>query len=211
MSLHVFLGGARVNQRDVLRSSSRTPLHCAASCNSVHLCKMLVESGAAIFATTISDVETAADKCEEMEEGYAQCSQFLYGGSTRAFDGRPGNANKFVARERGIAVVALTAPPSLSGVQEKLGVMNKGLVYALWDYTAQHPDELSFSEGDALAVLRRSDDMETEWWWARLNDHVGYAPRNLLGVRTHKMSGHTALHRHLLSSQINSRVHRYAP
>ncbi len=58
----------------------RTPLHCAASCNSVHLCKLLVESGAAIFATTISDVETAADKCEEMEEGYIQCSQFLYGG-----------------------------------------------------------------------------------------------------------------------------------
>lgn len=58
---------------------NRTPLHCAASCNSVHLCKLLVESGAAIFASTISDVETAADKCEEMEEGYIQCSQFLYG------------------------------------------------------------------------------------------------------------------------------------
>ncbi|TNM95880.1 hypothetical protein fugu_016963 [Takifugu bimaculatus] len=127
-------------------SDGWTPLHCAASCNSVHLCKMLVESGAAIFATTISDVETAADKCEEMEEGYTQCSQFLY------------------------------------GVQEKLGVMNKGLVYALWDYTAQHPDELSFSEGDALAVLRRSDDVETEWWWARFNDREGYVPRNLLGL-----------------------------
>lgn len=61
---------------------NRTPLHCAASCNSVHLCKLLVESGAAIFASTISDVETAADKCEEMEEGYIQCSQFLYGKST---------------------------------------------------------------------------------------------------------------------------------
>jgi hypothetical protein len=60
-------------------SGSRTPLHCAASCNSVHLCKQLVESGAAIFASTISDIETAADKCEEMEEGYIQCSQFLYG------------------------------------------------------------------------------------------------------------------------------------
>lgn len=60
-------------------SVSRTPLHCAASCNSVHLCKQLVESGAAIFASTISDIETAADKCEEMEEGYIQCSQFLYG------------------------------------------------------------------------------------------------------------------------------------
>lgn len=58
---------------------TRAPLHCAASCNSVHLCKLLVESGAALFSTTISDVETAADKCEEMEEGYLQCSQFLYG------------------------------------------------------------------------------------------------------------------------------------
>lgn len=135
--------GVNVNAAD---SDGWTPLHCAASCNSVHLCKMLVESGAAIFATTISDVETAADKCEEMEEGYTQCSQFLY------------------------------------GVQEKLGVMNKGLVYALWDYTAQQPDELSFSEGDALTVLRRRDDTETEWWWARLNDHEGYVPRNLLGL-----------------------------
>nr|XP_019940116.1 PREDICTED: apoptosis-stimulating of p53 protein 1-like isoform X3 [Paralichthys olivaceus] len=135
--------GVNVNAAD---SDGWTPLHCAASCNSVHLCKMLVESGAAIFATTISDVETAADKCEEMEEGYTQCSQFLY------------------------------------GVQEKLGVMNKGLVYALWDYTAQQADELSFSEGDGLTVLRRRDETETEWWWARLNDREGYIPRNLMGL-----------------------------
>ncbi|XP_035250724.1 protein phosphatase 1, regulatory subunit 13Ba isoform X2 [Anguilla anguilla] len=135
--------GVNVNAAD---SDGWTPLHCAASCNSVHLCKMLVESGAAIFATTISDVETAADKCEEMEEGYIQCSQFLY------------------------------------GVQEKLGVMNKGTVYGLWDYEAQSPDELSFREGDAVTVLRRKDDSETEWWWARLNDKEGYIPRNLLGL-----------------------------
>ncbi|KAM9777575.1 apoptosis-stimulating of p53 protein 1-like [Neosynchiropus ocellatus] len=135
--------GVNVNAAD---SDGWTPLHCAASCNSVHLCKTLVESGAAIFATTISDVETAADKCEEMEDGYAQCSQFLY------------------------------------GVQEKLGVMNKGLVYSLWDYTAQQPDELSFSEGDTITVLRRRDETETEWWWAKLNDREGYVPRNLLGL-----------------------------
>ena len=73
--------------------TSRTPLHCAASCNSVQLCKMLVESGAAIFATTISDVETAADKCEEMEEGYTQCSQFLYGGWNEEMDGMDGCMN----------------------------------------------------------------------------------------------------------------------
>uniref|UniRef100_A0A8C1G9N7 Protein phosphatase 1, regulatory subunit 13Ba n=1 Tax=Cyprinus carpio TaxID=7962 RepID=A0A8C1G9N7_CYPCA len=135
--------GVNVNAAD---SDGWTPLHCAASCNNVHLCKLLVESGAAIFATTISDVETAADKCEEMEEGYVQCSQFLY------------------------------------GVQEKLGVMNKGTVYALWNYEAQSADELSFHEGDALTIMSRRDDSETEWWWARLNDKEGYVPRNLLGL-----------------------------
>lgn len=62
-------------------------------------------------------------------------------------------------------------------------MMNKGLVWALWDHPAQHPDELAFSEGDALAVLRRGDEVETEWWWARLHGHEGYVPRNLLGVR----------------------------
>ncbi|KAM9355166.1 apoptosis-stimulating of p53 protein 1-like isoform 2-T2 [Pholidichthys leucotaenia] len=135
--------GVNVNAAD---SDGWTPLHCAASCNSLHLCRLLVESGAAILATTISDIETAADKCEEMEEGYAQCSQFLY------------------------------------GVQEKLGVMNKGLVFALWDYDAQRDDELSFREGDTITVLRRHDDTETEWWWARLNEREGYIPRNLLGL-----------------------------
>ncbi|XP_060789754.1 protein phosphatase 1, regulatory subunit 13Ba isoform X1 [Neoarius graeffei] len=135
--------GVNINAAD---SDGWTPLHCAASCNSVHLCKLLVESGAAIFATTISDVETAADKCEEMENGYVQCSQFLY------------------------------------GVQEKLGVMNKGAVYALWDYEAQSPDELSFRDGDAFTVLKRRDESETEWWWARHNDKEGYVPRNLLGL-----------------------------
>ncbi|XP_051500559.1 apoptosis-stimulating of p53 protein 1-like isoform X5 [Myxocyprinus asiaticus] len=135
--------GVNVNAAD---SDGWTPLHCAASCNSVHLCKLLVESGAAIFATTISDVETAADKCEEMEEGYIQCSQFLY------------------------------------GVQEKLGVMNKGVVYALWEYEAQSQDELSFHEGDAITILRKKDDTETEWWWSKLDDKEGYVPRNLLGL-----------------------------
>ncbi|KAL0164354.1 hypothetical protein M9458_040107, partial [Cirrhinus mrigala] len=54
-------------------------------------------------------------------------------------------------------------------VQEKLGVMNKGVVYAL-------ADELSFQEGDAITVLRRKDDTETEWWWSKLNDKEGYVP-----------------------------------
>ncbi|XP_046899607.1 apoptosis-stimulating of p53 protein 2b isoform X1 [Hypomesus transpacificus] len=135
--------GVNVNAAD---SDGWTPLHCAASCNNVQVCKFLVESGAAVFATTYSDLQTAADKCEEMEEGYAQCSQFLY------------------------------------GVQEKMGVMNRGVVYALWDYDSESDDELAFREGDCMTVLRRDDKEETDWWWARFGDREGYIPRNLLGL-----------------------------
>lgn len=135
--------GVNVNAAD---SDGWTPLHCAASCNNVQVCKFLVESGAAVFAMTYSDMQTAADKCEEMEEGYTQCSQFLY------------------------------------GVQEKMGIMNKGVIYALWDYEPQNDDELLMREGDCMTVVRREDEDEIEWWWARLNDKEGYVPRNLLGL-----------------------------
>ncbi|XP_075386761.1 apoptosis-stimulating of p53 protein 2 isoform X2 [Tenrec ecaudatus] len=135
--------GVNVNAAD---SDGWTPLHCAASCNNVQVCKFLVESGAAVFAMTYSDLQTAADKCEEMEEGYPQCSQFLY------------------------------------GVQEKMGIMNKGVIYALWDYEPQNDDELTMREGDCMTVIRREDEDEIEWWWARLNDKEGYVPRNLLGL-----------------------------
>ena len=66
--------------------------------------------------------------------------------------------------------------------------MNKGVVYALWDYEAQNNDELSFHEGDAITILRRKDDNETEWWWARLNDKEGYVPKNLLGVSSFQVT-----------------------
>nr|XP_012606674.1 apoptosis-stimulating of p53 protein 2 isoform X3 [Microcebus murinus] len=135
--------GVNVNAAD---SDGWTPLHCAASCNNVQVCKFLVESGAAVFAMTYSDMQTAADKCEEMEEGYTQCSQFLY------------------------------------GVQEKMGIMNKGVIYALWDYEPQNDDELPMKEGDCMTIVRREDEDEIEWWWARLSDKEGYVPRNLLGL-----------------------------
>lgn len=135
--------GVNVNAAD---SDGWTPLHCAASCNNVQVCKFLVESGAAVFAMTYSDMQTAADKCEEMEEGYTQCSQFLY------------------------------------GVQEKMGIMNRGVVYGLWDYNSENPDELSFREGDCMTIVRREDEEEVDWWWARMGDTEGYIPRNLLGL-----------------------------
>lgn len=135
--------GCDVNAQD---SDGWTPLHCAASCNNLAMVKFLVEHGACVFAATLSDHETAAEKCEEDEEGFDNCSEYLY------------------------------------SVQEKLGILNGGVAYGVFDYDAHNPDELSFSEGDMVLVLRKGDDAESHWWWARLRDHEGYLPRNLLGL-----------------------------
>lgn len=61
--------------------------------------------------------------------------------------------------------------------------MNSGEVYSVFSYEAQHNDELTFMINDPLTILRKGDDAEREWWWARSTDnHEGYVPRNLLGV-----------------------------
>jgi len=57
----------------------RTPLHCAASCNNVDMVRLLVENGAAVFAKTISDEETALNKCEENDGSFSACFQYLAG------------------------------------------------------------------------------------------------------------------------------------
>lgn len=59
--------------------ATRTPLHCAASCNDTAICTALVQHGAAIFATTLSDGATAIEKCDPYREGYADCATYLAG------------------------------------------------------------------------------------------------------------------------------------
>lgn len=49
-----------------------------ASCNNLAMVKFLVDSGACLFASTLSDHETPAEKCEEDEEGFDGCSEYLY-------------------------------------------------------------------------------------------------------------------------------------
>ncbi|XP_058456651.1 uncharacterized protein LOC131434037 [Malaya genurostris] len=136
--------GCDINAQD---SDGWTPLHCAASCNNLAMVKYLIEAGACLFAATLSDHETPAEKCEEDEEGFDGCSEYIY------------------------------------NIQEKLGILNNGEVYAVFSYDAQQTDELSFSLNDKLIIIRKGDDSEREWWWARdKNDNEGYVPRNLLGL-----------------------------
>lgn len=66
--------GCDINYAD---NDGWTPLHCAASCNNLQMIRFLIENGASLFATTLSDNETAIRKCEEDEEGFQPCYEYL--------------------------------------------------------------------------------------------------------------------------------------
>ncbi|KYO29621.1 relA-associated inhibitor [Alligator mississippiensis] len=70
----------------------------------------------------------------------------------------------------------------LADVEQGMGLCNGGVVYALWDYSAELDDELSFHEGEAVTVLQHNSPEELDWWWASLYGHEGYVPRNYFGL-----------------------------
>lgn len=47
---------------------------------------------------------------------------------------------------------------------------------ALYDYTAQNNDELTFTEGDIIYVIDMISNKN--WWKAKCNDRVGLVPYN---------------------------------
>lgn len=65
--------GAHVNAGD---TDGWTPLHCAASCNNIGMARLLVEYGASLFATSISDSEIPLQKCEVDDD--VECEQYLF-------------------------------------------------------------------------------------------------------------------------------------
>ncbi|XP_016099719.1 relA-associated inhibitor-like isoform X2 [Sinocyclocheilus grahami] len=68
----------------------------------------------------------------------------------------------------------------LRGVEEVMGVENSGVVYALWGYPAQGPDELSVKEGDMVTILQKPEGVD--WWWASLCGREGLVPNNYFGL-----------------------------
>ena len=63
-----------------------------------------------------------------------------------------------------------------------MGVVNGGVVYAVYDYEAENVDELSFRDGERATILRKGDDQEIDWWWATIADKEGYVPRTLFAL-----------------------------
>ncbi|XP_028274956.1 relA-associated inhibitor [Parambassis ranga] len=68
----------------------------------------------------------------------------------------------------------------LRGMEEAMGVENSGVLYALYSYPAQAPDELSFKEGDMVTILQKPEG--SDWWWASLCGREGFVPNNYFGL-----------------------------
>lgn len=71
----------------------------------------------------------------------------------------------------------------ITDVARNLGVEKDGWVYATSNFANVCSDELVLHDGDRLKVLRRGDESEAEWWWARDDKNAeGYVPQSLLAV-----------------------------
>ncbi|XP_038144424.1 relA-associated inhibitor [Cyprinodon tularosa] len=68
----------------------------------------------------------------------------------------------------------------LKAKEESMGVDNNGVLYALFSYQAQAPDELSFKEGDMVTILKKTEG--SDWWWASLCGREGLVPNNFFGL-----------------------------
>ncbi|KAJ8009223.1 hypothetical protein DPEC_G00086660 [Dallia pectoralis] len=156
-----------------------TPLHNAVCAGHHHIVKFLLDFGVNVNASD-SDGWTPLH-CAASCNSVHLCKLLVESGAAifaSTISDVETAADKCEEMEEG----HIQCSQFLYGVQEKMGVMNKGTVYGLWEYEAQCPDELSFGEGDAITILRRQDDSETDWWWGRLDHREGYLPRNLLGL-----------------------------
>ncbi|KAI6646464.1 SH3 domain protein [Oopsacas minuta] len=134
--------GADINCQD---PDGWTPLHCAVSVSNPDMVRHLVLNGSSLF-TPNDDADTplklAYDECEALHE---------VGG---AFYDKYSSAT------------ATECLHFLLKVQNEIGVINGGKVYAVYDYPAEHEDELSFQKADQLRVLKRSSQNDSIWWHA---------------------------------------------
>lgn len=71
--------------------------------------------------------------------------------------------------------VAPRPPPSIPKQRPAPAIPKRNYATALYDYVAQHPDELSFKKDDKLLILQKDDNA---WWRAELRGGKGLVPSN---------------------------------
>jgi hypothetical protein len=153
------------------------------------------EEGAIRFPPTYKFVAgTSRYKAEKRVPSF--CDRVLYRGAGVACERYWASMSQLVSDHKPVsASFTLPVPvfdtrsssPAARGV---LGPSSRRLVFnskrwrrALFDFTARHPDELSFRAGDVLELVQdvpanRAQPQQDEWVRARLGDKVGLIPSN---------------------------------
>ena len=71
------------------------------------------------------------------------------------------------------------------------------LAKALYNNTAESPEELTFSQGDILNIIQKDVNGLSGWWLCSFNGKMGIAPGNRLRIldseKTRNPSGHKSL------------------
>jgi len=145
--------GCDVNAQD---SDGWTPLHCAASCNNLAMVKFLVEHGACIFAATLSDQETAAEKCEEDEEGFDGCSEYLYSIQEKLGILNCGKVSAVYDYE------ALNSDELSFGIGDELVVLRKGDDFEREWWWSRHNDHEGYAPRNLLGLYPRMERKDEE-------------------------------------------------
>ena len=77
-----------------------------------------------------------------------------------------------------IAIICVISPPL--DMDSGLGVLNGGVVFALFDYSPEEAGEIPLTEGERLIVCGREDD---KWWQVRNGrGQIGEVPCTFLGL-----------------------------
>ena len=133
--------GADINCQD---PDGWTPLHCAVSVSNPEMVRHLVLNGSSLFTPNDegdTPLKQAYDECEALHE-----------------------VGSFY--DRYSSATATECLHFLLKVQNDIGVINGGKVYAVYEYSAEHGEELSFNKAEQLRVLKRSSQNDSVWWHA---------------------------------------------
>ncbi|VDN96131.1 unnamed protein product [Rodentolepis nana] len=129
--------GADVNAGD---TDGWTPLHCAASCANLALARLLVEHGAALHARTLSDHETALEKCDQADAD-AECEKYLT--AEQDLLGSADNGRVYALFPRGLEFAGPGSPDAHI-----------------------EPDELPIYPNEELRIIDRFPKDEPDWMLA---------------------------------------------